>query len=75
MRAAAMTLELTVAALACALGVLGLSLLRDRRGRDALHPSLVPSWLVQFLAVTAAVLMIAHLVTLLTGQPFAGRLG
>ena len=70
-----MTLELTVAALALALGALGLSILRDRRGRDPLRPPLVPPWLVQFVAVTAAVLMIAHLVTLLTGHPFAGRLG
>ena len=72
---AAMTLEFTVAVLACALGVLGLSILRDRRGRDAMRPALIPSWLVQFVAVTAAVLMLAHLVTLVTGQPFAGRLG
>lgn len=70
-----MTIELTVAVLALALGALGLSILRDRLGRDLLRPPLVPSWLVQFVAVTVAVLMIAHLVTLLTGQPFAGRLG
>ena len=70
-----MSLELTVAVLAFALGVLGLSILRDRRGRDGLFPPLVPSWLVQFVAITAAVLMIAHLVSLLSGQPFAGRLG
>ena len=70
-----MSLELTVAVLALALGVLGLSILRDRRGRDGLRPPLVPSWLVQFAAITAAVLMIAHLVSLLSGQPFAGRLG
>jgi hypothetical protein len=70
-----MTFELTVAVLAFALGVLGISILRDRRGRDPLNPPLIPSWLVQFAAVTAAVLMIAHLVSLLTGQPFAGRLG
>lgn len=70
-----MSLAFTAALLALSLGVLGLSILRDRRGRDPLRPPLAPPWLVQFLAVTVAVLMLAHLVTLLTGQPFAGRLG
>lgn len=75
MRARAMTLPWTIAVLALSLGALGYSVLRDRRGRKDWRAPLVPSWLVQFLAMTAALLMLAHLVTLLTGQPFAGRLG
>lgn len=70
-----MSLEITAAVLAVALGVLGASVLRDRRGRDPWRPALIPSWVVQFVALTAAVLMLAHLVTLLSGQPFGGRLG
>lgn len=70
-----MTLTWTLAALALSLGLFGLSILRDRRDRARLHTPLVPTWLLQFLAVTAALLMLAHLITLLTGQPFVGRLG
>lgn len=70
-----MNLSQTLAALAVALGVLGVSILRQRRERRDWRAPLVPPWLVQFLALTAALLMLAHLVTLLTGQPFAGRLG
>lgn len=70
-----MDLLATTGVLLAALAVLGLSILRERRERRAWRVALVPPWLVQFLAVTVALLMAAHLVTLLTGQPFAGRLG
>ena len=64
----------TIAVLVAALGALGLAIWRQRRARPG-HPPLVPWGGVQFLAVLAAVLMAAHLVSLLTGSPLAGRLG
>lgn len=70
-----MGLGLTLAILiaAAALGVL--ANLLERRPRELGHPPLVPYTAIQMVAVVVAVLMLAHLVSLLSGQPFAGRLG
>ncbi len=38
-------------------------------------PRRVPYLGIQFLAILGVVLMLGHLVTLLTGKPFAGRSG
>ena len=72
----AMELDLipTVAVLAAALGALGVAIWRQRRTRPG-HPPMVPWGGIQFLAVLSAVLMVAHLVSLLSGTPLAGRLG
>jgi hypothetical protein len=70
-----MSLAWTLSLLGLALGALAFALWRERRPRRDWPPPLVSPWLLQFLALTAALLMLAHLVTLLTGQPFAGRLG
>ncbi len=60
----------TVAALAVALGFAALANWQMRRPFDRRWLPVIP-WLgVQFLAVAVALIMIAHLVSLLTGHPF-----
>jgi hypothetical protein len=69
-----MSLGLTVACLLAALLVGGLANWRERRPRDLGRPSLVPYSAIQVLAVLVIILMLAHLVSLLTGHPLEGRL-
>ena len=60
----------TVAALVVALGFAGLANWQMRRPFHQRWLPVIP-WLgVQFLAVAIALIMLAHLVSLLTGQPF-----
>jgi hypothetical protein len=60
----------TVAALAVALAFAALANWQMRRPFDRRWLPVIP-WLgVQFLAVAVALIMIAHLVSLLTGHPF-----
>ena len=60
----------TIATLVVALGFAGLANWQMRRPFERRWLPVVP-WLgVQFLAVAVALIMIAHLVSLLTGQPF-----
>jgi hypothetical protein len=60
----------TVAMLVIAVGVAGLANWQMRRPFERRWLPLVP-WLgVQFLAVAIALIMLAHLVSLLTGRPF-----
>jgi hypothetical protein len=60
----------TVAALVIALGFAGLANWQMRRPFHRRWLPVIP-WLgVQFLAVAVALIMLAHLVSLLTGQPF-----
>lgn len=66
-----LTLSILIAALAAALAANLLSRRPAKPGRVWT----IPYNGVQFLALLVAILMLAHLVTLLTGQPFAGRAG
>ena len=68
-----MSLELTLAVLLAALIAAALANWRERRPRDLGRPPLVPYTAIQVIAVVAAILMLAHLVSLLTGQPLRGR--
>lgn len=68
-----MSLELTVIILVGSVGLAGLAVVMQRRRRDSLDPPLVPWTAVQVVAVVAALLMAAHLVSLATGQPLKGR--
>jgi hypothetical protein len=64
------TMGATVAMLVIAVGVAGLANWQMRRPFERRWLPLVP-WLgVQFLAVAVALIMLAHLVSLLTGRPF-----
>lgn len=69
-----MSLELTIACLLAALLIAGVANWRERRPRDLGRPSLAPYSAIQVLAVLVVILMLAHLVSLLTGQPLEGRL-
>jgi hypothetical protein len=63
----------TVATLLVALGFAALANWQMRRPFERRWLPVVP-WLgVQFLAVAVALIMLAHLVSLLTGQPFGRR--
>ena len=68
-----MSLELTLAVLFAALAVAALAHWRERRPRVVGRPPLVPYTAIQVIAVLVVVLMLAHLVSLLTGQPLRGR--
>jgi uncharacterized membrane protein YidH (DUF202 family) len=63
-------LGVTIAALAIALGFAALANWQMRRPFERRWLPVVP-WLgVQFLAAAVALVMLAHLISLLTGQPF-----
>jgi hypothetical protein len=68
-----MSLELTLAVLFAALAVAALANWRERRPRDLGRAPLVPYTAIQMVAVLVVILMLAHLVSLLTGQPLRGR--
>ncbi len=67
-----MGLAATLMALGLAVAVACFANWRERRQRPG-DPSLVPYTAIQMLAIVAAILMAAHLVSLLTGQPLTGR--
>lgn len=69
-----MDLALTVALLLLALAVAGAANWRERRPRDLGRPPLVSYTAIQMIALVVAILMLAHLVSLLTGTPLVGRL-
>jgi hypothetical protein len=69
-----MSLELTIAILLVALLVAGVANWRERRPGVLGRPPLVPYTAIQLVAVLVIIVMLAHLVSLLTGQPLQGRL-
>lgn len=68
-----MSLTLTLIILAVCLAILGVAQIRERRKYEPGRISLVPWLPLQFLAIFGIILMLAHLVTLLTGEPLVGR--
>lgn len=68
-----MTLTVTLLVLAAAAAVFAWSAWRVRREVPG-EPSLVPHGAIQFLCAIAMILMAAHLVSLMTGQPLTGRM-
>jgi uncharacterized membrane protein YidH (DUF202 family) len=69
----AMSLGLTLVVLLAALAIAAYANWRERRPRDLGRPPLVPYTAIQVIAVVAVIIMLAHLVSLLTGQPLKGR--
>ncbi len=63
-------METTVATLVIALAVAALANWQMRRPFGRRWLPVVPWFGVQFLAVAIALIMVAHLVSLLTGRPF-----
>jgi hypothetical protein len=68
-----MSLELSLAVLFAALAIGALANWCERRPRELGRPPLVPYTAIQVVAVLVIILMLAHLVSLLTGQPLKGR--
>jgi len=68
-----MGLGITLAILAAALAVAVLANWRERRPGAPGNPPLVSTTAVQMIAVVVAILMLAHLVSLLTGTPLKSR--
>jgi uncharacterized membrane protein len=69
------SIAVTLAILSAALGLAALANWRERRPRDLGEPPLVPWITVQIVAVVIAILMSAHVVSLLTGSPLRSRFG
>ncbi len=68
-----MTLTITLLVVAAAAAVFAWSVWRVRREVPG-EPSLIPHGAIQFLCAIALILMAAHLVSLLSGQPLTGRM-
>ena len=68
-----MPLAPTLVLLAVGVIAFGLANYRSRQPRTPGNPPLIPFGAIQVLALVVVVLMLAHLVTLLTGQPLTGR--
>ena len=65
----------TLTVLGVALVVFAIANLLSRRPPVLGQVRMVPYTALQFVALLVAVLMLAHLVTLVTGKPFTGRFG
>lgn len=68
-----MGLTATLIVMAVAGVVFVVALVRHRRPRELGEVSLLPYGGIQFLALVVAVLMAAHLISLVTGSPLIGR--
>jgi hypothetical protein len=69
-----MSLTLTLVILAVCVAVLGIAQIRERRKYEPGRISLIPWVPLQFVAMMGMILMLAHLVSLLTGEPLVGRM-
>jgi hypothetical protein len=69
-----MGLAATLLVLALAVAVAAFANWRERRPRPVGNPPLISYPAIQMLAIVVALLMAAHLVSLLAGQPLTGRL-
>jgi hypothetical protein len=68
-----MGLAATAIVLVLAVAVAGFANWRERRHRPVGNPPLVSYTAIQILAIVIALLMAAHLVSLLTGHPLTSR--
>jgi len=68
-----MSLAVTLAILLAALAVAALANYRERRPREVGKVPLISYSAIQMVAVVVAILMLAHLVSLLMGSPLKSR--
>ena len=68
-----MGLAATLAVLAVAVAVAGFANWQERRPRPAGDPPLIPYTGIQMFAIVVALLMAAHLVSLVTGHQLTSR--
>jgi hypothetical protein len=67
------SLAVTLAILLAALAVAALANYRERRPREIGKVPLISYSAIQMVAVVVALLMLAHLLSLITGQPLKSR--
>jgi uncharacterized membrane protein YidH (DUF202 family) len=70
-----MSLSLTLIILAVAAVVFGLANWRSRKPYEAGQAFAIPYTGLQVVAVVAMIVMLAHLISLMSGTPFKGRMG
>jgi uncharacterized membrane protein YidH (DUF202 family) len=70
-----MDLSSTLIGLVISAAVFGWANWQQRREREPSDVSLIPFTLIQMVGVVAIVVMAGHLISLLTGVPFRGRMG
>lgn len=68
-----MSLDVTLVLLAAALLLIAFANWRERRERPLGEAPLISYPILQMIGIVLAVLLIAHLISLLTGQPLRGR--
>ncbi len=69
-----MTLGVTLIVLLISLAAFVLAAAQGRRPVEQRRARWIPYTGLQFLALVAAILMLAHLISLLTGEPLKGRM-
>ena len=72
---AAMSVTVTLGIILAAVVIFGLANYKSRQPYEPGKRLYVPYLAIQFAAVLTIILMLGHLVSLLTGRPFTGRLG
>lgn len=70
-----MSLSVTVSLMVFSAALTAWANWRERKGPTPSHVPLVPYAVWQFIGIIIFILMAAHLITLLSGQPFTGRRG
>jgi hypothetical protein len=70
-----LSLPLTLAILVLTMGVFGFAFWRGSRPAEPLKVRMINYQVVQIVCVVVVLLMVAHLVTLLSGQPLPPRGG
>ncbi|MEO9904583.1 hypothetical protein [Nisaea sp.] len=70
-----MDLFTTLIALGAAALLFAFAYWQDKREREPGQVTLIPYTMIQILAVVTCLVLLAHLVTLISGTPFRGRLG
>ncbi len=70
-----MDIQITLAAGFAATSVIILLIWLEHRPREPGNPRLIPLTPLLFLAIFVLIVILAHLVTVLTGEPHLGRAG
>ncbi len=68
-----LSLTATLLILAACIAILVAGQIRERRRYKPGRVSLIPWVPLQFIAMLGVMLMLAHVISLLTGEPFVGR--
>jgi hypothetical protein len=72
---AALSLTVTLIILGAALVVFGIATYKARHPAEVGEVRLIPYTGIQYVAIVVIVLMLAHVVSIVTGAPLLGRMG